>query len=100
MTRSLASLSALSAALIAAPAVRVTSQVPDAAVRLAIGTPIDREISGRERHLYALPLSAGDYVDVVVVQRGIDVVVDVSDSAGTLIAGFDADERKQGMETV
>src|SRR5438045_9391162 len=102
MTRSvlISLLAGLSCALIATPATRAVSQPSDAPTRLAIGTPIDREISGRQQHVYDIALKAGDYADVIVEQRGIDVVVSVGDSAGTLIAQFDAEGRKQGREIV
>src|SRR5437867_5077435 len=102
MTRTLfvSLLAGLSCALIVTPTTRAASQPPEAAARLAIGTPIDREISGRHPHIYELALNAGEYADLVVEQRGIDVAVNLGDSAGTLIAQFDAESRKQGREVV
>src|SRR5438445_12360252 len=101
MTRTVlvALIAGLSCALIVTPTTRAASQHA-AAERLAIGTPIDREISGRQPHIYELALNAGEYADLVVEQRGIDVAVNLGDSAGTLIAQFDAESRKQGREVV
>ena len=50
---------ALSCALIAATATRAATQPPEAAARITIGTPIDREISGRQPHTYELALNPG-----------------------------------------
>jgi tetratricopeptide (TPR) repeat protein len=43
--------------------------------RLERGKAIERELSGRESHLYQTNLTAGQYLRLVVDQRGIDVVV-------------------------
>src|SRR5215510_1691297 len=43
--------------------------------RLAVGVPIDRELAGGKAHSYQIMLTAGQYLHVVVEQRGIDVVV-------------------------
>src|SRR6266849_4396851 len=91
-------LAGLSSAPIVTPTTRAASQLAEAPVQLAIGTPIDREISGRQQHVYELALKAGEYAGVIVEQRGIDIVLSVRDSSGTLIAEFDAEGRKQGTE--
>src|SRR5262249_48617841 len=93
-------LAVLSSALIAVSTTRAASQTSDTPAHLEAGTPIEREISGPQDHIYTLALKAGEAADLVVEQRGIDVVVRVGDSAGALIAEFDADALKQGKEVV
>src|SRR5215467_4291303 len=50
-------------------------------VMLEQGKEIDREISGKNTDGYELPLQAGQFAEVTVQQRGIDVVVDVVDAS-------------------
>jgi CHAT domain-containing protein/predicted negative regulator of RcsB-dependent stress response len=42
---------------------------------LAPGKPIERELSGGQSHSYKITMTSGQYLRVVVDQRGIDVVV-------------------------
>ncbi len=85
-------------ALIAGQAAPAASQATETTSRLELGTPIEREISGRQQHTYEIALKAGEYAEVIVEQRGIDVVVSVLDTSGNLIAEFDADSRNDGRE--
>jgi CHAT domain-containing protein/Tfp pilus assembly protein PilF len=74
------------------------SQATGKASPLQPGTPTDRELSGREQHVYDVALTAGEYAEVVVEQRGIDAVVSVLDSGGRLIAEFDVEGETRGTE--
>jgi tetratricopeptide (TPR) repeat protein len=65
---------------------------------LEAGTPIVRELSGTVEHVYQLKLEAHEYAAVNVEQRGIDVVVRVSDAAGALVMEVDGDSRTEGRE--
>jgi tetratricopeptide (TPR) repeat protein len=67
---------------------------------LAPGKAIERELAGGESHLYQLALSAGEYAGLVVEQRGIDVAVQVLDTAGRVSIEFDSESRKHGREVV
>jgi tetratricopeptide (TPR) repeat protein len=67
---------------------------------LELGKPIERELAGAQSHAYQITLTAGQYLNVVVEQRGIDVVVTLLGPDGKLIAEFDSEIRKQGQETV
>lgn len=42
---------------------------------LRLGAPVERQIAGGESHTYRLHLEAGQYLHLVVEQKGIDVVV-------------------------
>ena len=46
---------------------------PSEALELVPGKPIEREMKGGEAHSYRITVAAGQYVHVVVDQRGIDV---------------------------
>ena len=51
---------------------------------LTPSTPIVRALKGGEAHVYQVGVTTGDFLYVVVDQRGIDVSVTVGDSGGTL----------------
>ncbi|GBC82914.1 Regulatory protein AfsR [bacterium HR10] len=63
-------------------------------------TPIERELKGGEVHAYRLALTAGQYVRVVVAQRGIDVVVRLFGPDGRQIVEMDSPTGTQGEESV
>src|SRR5262245_44662653 len=44
-------------------------------VSLEPGKPVERELSGGQSHFYKVGMAAGQYLQVVVSQRGIDVMV-------------------------
>src|ERR1041385_1193974 len=97
-TISFALVSVLWCALTAGQGPPAASQPTEKASRLERGSPIEREISGRRQDVYEVALTPGEYADVVVEQRGVDVVVSVRDAAGKLVAEFDAESRTQGQE--
>ncbi|HZF40874.1 MAG TPA: tetratricopeptide repeat protein, partial [Blastocatellia bacterium] len=68
--------------------------------RLERDKPIERELAGGQSHSYQLSLDAGQYVKLVVDQRGIDVVVRLLGPDGKQIAEFDSESRPQGQESV
>jgi CHAT domain-containing protein len=68
--------------------------------RLERDEPIERELAGGQSHSYQLSLDAGQYVKLVVDQRGIDVVVQLLGPDGKQTAEFDYDSRLQGQELV
>src|SRR6266545_2213146 len=64
------------------------------------GRSIERRLERGDDHRYRIALSAGDYVLVIVEQRGIDVVAETRDSAGDAIADFEDEIRSDGEERV
>src|SRR5688572_17103071 len=42
-------------------------------MRLELGKPVERELSGGQEHSYRIALTDGQYVSLVIEQRGIDV---------------------------
>lgn len=65
---------------------------------LAIGTAIERELTGGQSHVYSLTLEAKQYVRGVVEQRGIDVVVSLVSPDGKTLLEVDSPNGTQGAE--
>jgi hypothetical protein len=42
---------------------------------LELGKPIERQIAGSQRHSYQTALAQGEYANVIVTQRGVNVIV-------------------------
>jgi hypothetical protein len=68
--------------------------------QLELGKQIEREIAGGQSHSYETALATGQYVKLVVEQRGIDVVIRLHAPPGELIAEVDSKGRTQGQETM
>jgi tetratricopeptide (TPR) repeat protein len=68
--------------------------------RLEVGTPIERELAGGETHTYAVRLEAGQYLHAVAQQKGIDVVVTLSDPSGAKLVEVDSPNGTEGPEPV
>src|SRR5882672_5515027 len=56
---------------------------------IPFGTAIDREMSGGEKHCFSFTLKAGQFVQAVVEQRGIDVVVTIFGQDGERLTSAD-----------
>jgi CHAT domain-containing protein/tetratricopeptide (TPR) repeat protein len=67
---------------------------------LSPGKDIDRDLSGGQTRAYQISLSAGQFASLTVEQRGIDVVVQLFDPLGKMLAEFDSESRTDGTETV
>src|SRR5262245_16156182 len=76
------------------------SQKAQVVEALEQGMPIERELAAGETHTYQITLADGDFLSVVVEQRGIDVAVRVIGQDGKQITETDSEPRKQGEETV
>src|SRR5687767_74418 len=62
--------------------------------------PIKSELAGGQEHVYRISLGVNQFLKVIVEQRGIDVVVQVSGPNGKQIQKFDSEIRLQGREEV
>ncbi len=82
------------------PAPVTAAQGEQDARPLELGKPIERELAGGQSHAYQITLAEGQYLNVIVEQRGIDVVVDLFGPDGKQIMEFDDEIRNQGQETV
>ena len=69
-------------------------------VKLEVGKPIERELKGGESHTYEITLEAGQNINAVVEQRGIDVVVQVIAPDGKQLMEVDSPNETQGDERV
>src|SRR5262245_27359880 len=64
------------------------------------GDSFERELRPGDTHIYSVALGAGESAFVVVNQMGIDVIVDVIDPAGKVIASVDSPNGRNGDEPV
>src|ERR1044071_6665749 len=67
-------------------------------LELKQGQPVERQIAGGQSHPYSISLSAGQYLKVIVEQKGIDVVVRLFGPGGQKIADMDSPNGSQGPE--
>jgi tetratricopeptide (TPR) repeat protein/CHAT domain-containing protein len=65
-----------------------------------LGKPIERELSGGQSHSYQITVAAGQYMHVVVDQRGIDVVVTLYAPDGKRLTEVDSPNGAHGPEPV
>lgn len=67
---------------------------------LAPGQPIEREIAGGETHTYRFTLAAGQFLRVVIDQRGVNLLITLVAPDGKKIADLDSPVGAQGPEPV
>src|SRR5262245_42986418 len=70
------------------------------AATLQPGQPIERTISGSEVHSYSVHLDQNQFLQLVVDQRGVDVVVRVIAPDGKSLGEFDSPNGDSGPENV
>jgi tetratricopeptide (TPR) repeat protein len=68
--------------------------------QLEAGRPIERELSGGQSHSYRITMAAGQYLHLVVDQRGIDVVVVLLAPDGEKRSEVDSPNGTAGPEVV
>lgn len=67
---------------------------------LELGKPIERELAGGQSHSYSFRLEAGQYLHIIVDQRGIDITVTASGPDGKKLAEVDNPNGVQGPESL
>lgn len=68
---------------------------------LEAGKIIEREFAdGLEKHIYQITLSANQYVNAAIDQRGVDVVARIFAADGKLIADVDLETLAEGTEKI
>jgi CHAT domain-containing protein/Tfp pilus assembly protein PilF len=67
---------------------------------LETNKPIERELKGGDSHAYKIALEVGQYLNLVVEQRGIDVVVRVKAPDGKQLMEVDSPNGTQGPEPI
>ncbi|HEU4510283.1 MAG TPA: PPC domain-containing protein [Pyrinomonadaceae bacterium] len=74
--------------------------VVNAQTTLQTGSPIERELASNQVHEFSVAVEENHYVELVVEQRGIDVVVKVTSPNGKSLGQFDTPNGSQGPEHV
>ncbi|HKQ74322.1 MAG TPA: CHAT domain-containing protein [Blastocatellia bacterium] len=64
------------------------------------GRSVERELAGGETHAFQVALAAGQYLRVVVDQRGIDVALKIFGTDGRDLAEMDSPNATQGPEAI
>jgi tetratricopeptide (TPR) repeat protein len=64
------------------------------------GKPIERPMAGGQTHRYTISLKAGQYLQLLVDQRGIDVALSLLAPDGQKLAEMDSPNSTQGPELV
>jgi len=64
------------------------------------GKLVERELSGGQSHSYKITMTSGQYLQIVVGQRGIDVAVTLFTPGGKKISEVNSDPLTEGSETV
>jgi CHAT domain-containing protein len=64
------------------------------------GRPIERELAGGETHSFQVRLAAGQYLRVVVDQRGIDIALKIFGTDGRKLVEMDSPNATQGPEAI
>ena len=88
------------AALLVAPSPAPSEPRQQDATAIDAGTSIERHVANGEEHLYRITLTAGECAEVIVDQRGIDVVVRARREGGTDHVEFQEEVRRNGQEQV
>jgi len=65
---------------------------------LELGVLTEGSLAGGEAQSYGLRLAAGDFLQIEVEQRGIDVIVSLRASDGALLVEVDSPNGREGME--
>src|SRR5262245_29900047 len=73
------------------------SQSADEEFSLEPGKPVERELSGGQSHFYKITMTSGQYLHLVVKQRGIDVDVALFTTDGKKISEVTCDPVIEGL---
>ncbi len=84
----------------AAPNERGTAPGAQEGISLESGKPIARELSGGQSHSYKITVISGQYLQIVVEQRGIDVAVALFAPDGKKIGEADSEHSVERSEAV
>ncbi|HVF90066.1 MAG TPA: serine hydrolase domain-containing protein [Blastocatellia bacterium] len=69
-------------------------------VELIIGKPVERELAGGGKHSYRVHLTSGQWLNAILYQRGIDVLVRVTSPQGKQLAEIDSPNGDEGPEPI
>jgi hypothetical protein len=79
---------------------RDATSIAQESISLEPGKPIERELSGGQSHSYKITMTSGQYLHIVVEQRGIDVTVALFTPDGKKIIEVDSEPVTEGSETI
>ena len=65
-----------------------------------VGSPVERDLPSGTVHSYLVPLQAEDYLQAVLEQHGVDLVVTLNDPEGRRLLEVDSPNGTQGSETI
>jgi hypothetical protein len=78
----------------------VLCSAANAQTPLQAGSPLERELQPGQQHEFTVELQENNFIQLVVEQRGIDVIVKVSSPAGKSLGEFDTPNGAEGPEHV
>ena len=67
---------------------------------LVPGESIERQVTGGWTQRFGITLAAGDYADIAVEQRGIDIEASIVDEEGNPLTVFQDEVRSDGIERI
>ena len=76
----------------------VLCSAANAQTTLQLGSPIERELQPGRPHEFTIELQENNFIQLVVEQRGIDVIVKVFSPAGKSLGEFDTPNGTEGPE--
>jgi CHAT domain-containing protein/Flp pilus assembly protein TadD len=76
------------------------AQSAQESISLQPGKPVERELSGGQSHSYKITAISGQYLHIVVEQRGIDVEVALFTPDGKKIGEADSEQVIEGSENI
>lgn len=86
--------------LIAGTFIIANGQPTDEPRSLQPNETIEREMTGKETHRYKFDLKTGEFFQVHVEQKGLDVSLKLLDEKGNVLATMDSPNGKEGFETL
>lgn len=72
----------------------------NAQTQLQLGSPLERELQPGQQHEFTVDLQENNFIQLVVEQRGIDVIIKVFSPAGKSLGEFDTPNGAEGPEHV
>jgi tetratricopeptide (TPR) repeat protein len=76
------------------------AQNVDEELSLELGKPVERELSGGQSHFYKISMVSGQYLKIIVIQRGVDVLVALFAPDGKKIGEADSEKDTVRSETM
>ena len=64
------------------------------------GKTLEGKLLKGENHVYTIKLLEGEYAECVVMQKGVDLAIDVTDPSGKKLKTFDSPNGTEGPEPV